>query len=134
MSDNYEDLPAQDAPSASLSVDAVKATISAKLYGELTNDDDTITERCIEAGMIRAEGFLSIVGRTLDLALPLHRDIARLLTVYELYVFNGDAKGGGEYLTAATDLVSVHYGDVEKARTTPPPAGAVAKPVRRPIS
>lgn len=132
MSDNYDNLPStQDAPSASLSVDAIKAAISAKLYSELTNDDNTIAERSIEAGIIRAEGFLAVVGKTLDLNLPLHRDIARLLTVYELYVYNGDAKGGSEYLTTATDLVSVHYGDVEKARTTPPPAGAVATPKRR---
>ena len=136
MSDPYDDLPAEPEPGASpasaLSIAAVKAAISAKLYDELTDGDDAVTERCIEAALIRAEGFLLVVGKKLDLSLPLHRDIGRLLTVYELYVYNGDAKGGGEYLTTATDLVSVHYGDLESARTTPPAAGALAKPRPRP--
>jgi len=140
MSDIYDDLPADpesgtpDASSASLSVDAVKAAISAKLYEELTDGDDAVTERCIESATVRAQGFLLVVGKTLDLSVPLHRDIARLLSVYELFVYNGDAKGGNEYLVAATDLVSVHYGDVGKARETPPPTGAVSRPERRALS
>lgn len=109
----------------------VKTALSAKLYDELTDGDDTVTDRCIEAGTLRAEGLFSVVKVTLDPEHPLHREIIRNLTIYEMFAFNGDSKGGKEYLTAATDLVSVNYGNVEAIQKSYAPIGAIKAPGRR---
>ncbi len=101
------------------------------LYGELTNGDDTVTETCIRNGVIRTKSLLQVVGKKFIPGLPLHRQIVRLLTIYEMYIYNGDEKGGHEYLVTATDLISDNYGSVESARTQGVPAGAIVKPNRK---
>ncbi|MDR1420631.1 MAG: hypothetical protein LBI86_09675 [Treponema sp.] len=130
----YSGLPAGPDPEGTavpfLAAADVKAAISAKLYDELTCGDDEITARSVEAAVIMEQSLLDVVKRKLCAALPLHREIGRLLSVYELYVYNGDEKGGREYLTAATDLISINYGDVGAAKTAVHAAGAVKKPDR----
>ncbi len=138
MGDFFDSLPTEpktqnkteESPGV-LTPGSIQAVISPKLYGELTNGDDTVTETCIRNGVIRTKSLLQVVGKKFIPGLPLHRQIVRLLTIYEMYIYNGDEKGGHEYLVTATDLISDNYGSVESARTQGVPAGAIVKPNRK---
>lgn len=137
MGDFFDNLPttpktqAKSEESPVLVPESIKAVISPKLYDELTNGDDTVTETCITLGVIRAKSLLQVVNKKFTPHLPLHRSIARLLTIYEMYIYNGDEQGGHEYLVTATDLISDNYGSVEAARQNGVPAGAIVKPKRK---
>jgi hypothetical protein len=133
--DEFDNLPespeTEPAENTFITAADIKAVISGKLYDELTCGDDAVTVRAIGAAVIREESMLSVLRVKLNPSLALHRIIGQRLTVYELYVYNGDEAGGHEYLKAATDLISVNYGDPDAAKASLHPAGALKKPVRK---
>lgn len=135
MSDPLPDLPpSPDSPEdPALTINQVKAALSAKLYDELTNGDDSITTHCIEAGTLRAQSLFAVVREVLDPTKAIHRQIVRNLTIYELFAFSGDSSGGKEFLEAATDMVSSNFGNLEAIEKNPPPTGAIRLPTRKAI-
>lgn len=134
MADMFDTLPTAPKTKALdgfITVENIKAKISAKLYDELTEGDDTVTAGCIAAAIVQEETLLSLVQKKLIPDLPLHREVGRLLTIYQMYVYNGDEEGGREYLVQASDLISTKYGNLDDAKKKLTPAGAVKKPRRK---
>ena len=145
MSDLILDLPtspteaqpvlqeAQDKNSTpySISVSDIQDYISPKLYRELSWDEnrtaDEVTEDCIERAKIFLATLLHLVGVEVNEYSKTQSEIVKALTVYELYLYNGDRYKAKSFLDKAEKLIENRYKSLEVAKNLSYPTCSVAK-------
>ena len=105
---------------AVVSVSDIKDFISPKLYGELSWDEnrsaDEVTLDCIEKATALAETMLHLVDEKLNKYSKTQAEIIKTLTVYELYLYNGDRYRAKGYMEKAERLISDRYRSIQKER------------------
>lgn len=119
-------------PAPDLTVDEIQNLISKKLYFELTgNNDETaenkITAECIGRAKTLTANLLHLVGVLFTLYSKTQRLIVSHLTIYELYLYNGDTTGAEKWLEKARDIISTRYKDIQKAKDERVPLAAITK-------
>lgn len=116
---------------APVSVSDIKDFISPKLYSELSWDEnrsaEEVTEDCIEKAAALAETMLHLVDEKLNGFSKTQAEIIKTLTVYELYMYNGDRYRAKGYMEKAEKLISDRYRSIEKEREAAIPFIAVSK-------
>ena len=122
----------QNSPNGfSISVSDIKDFISPKLYSELSWDEnrsaEEVTEDCIEKATALAETMLHLVDEKLNEYSKTQAEIIKTLTVYELYMYNGDRYRAKGYMEKAERLISDRYRSIEKEREAAIPFIAVSK-------
>ena len=141
MSDPLIDLPTKpddtlgtqsdDASLVCISVSDIKDYISPKLYRELSWDEnrtaDEVTADCIERAITFMETMLHLVGVEVNHFSKTQKEIAKALTVYELYLYNGDRYKAKSFLDKAERLISDRYKSIEKMHEEKHPAISIAK-------
>ncbi|MEL3908063.1 MAG: hypothetical protein P1P64_03480 [Treponemataceae bacterium] len=130
MSDPFSSLLSKPLASPDpISIDEIKDYISPKLYGELSWDEnrtaDDVTADCIVRATDFASGLLYLVKEELNLYSKTQREVIKALTVYELYLYNGDKEAGKGWLEKAERLINDRYGNVEAERENVAPVGAI---------
>ena len=143
MTDDYIDnLPSQDIGNNASALEApvititdIKAFISPKLYSELSWDEkresDEVTQSCIDDALTLAESLLHLVGVKLNLYSQTQQLVVKNLTIYQLYIYNGDRSKGKTYLERAEKIISDRYSSLEKERESASPVVSVTKKKRR---
>ncbi len=115
-----------------VSVADIKDFISPKLYGELSWDEnrsgDDVTQDCIDRAVVLTETLLHLVDQDLNLYSKTQREIVKTLTVYELYIYNGDKAKAKVYMDRAERLISNRYGSLKSKREDGVPVGAIRVP------
>ncbi|MEL3903504.1 MAG: hypothetical protein P1P63_00050 [Treponemataceae bacterium] len=136
MSDPFANLPAApparpntSTTPAEISLDDIKDYISPKLYSELSWDEsrsgDDVTKDCISRAIEFASGLLYLVKEELNLYSKTQREVVKALTVYELYLYNGDRRTANGWLEKAERLINDRYGNINAERENVSPVGAV---------
>lgn len=114
-----------------ITVSDIKDFISPKLYGELSWDEnrsaDEVTNDCIGRAETFAKTLLHLVGEELNLYSETQRSVVKTLTVYELYLYNGDRYKAQSYLDRAEKLISNRYRSLDKLRENGDAYCSVAK-------
>lgn len=99
--------------SPSVSIQDIKDFISPKLYGELAWDEnrtaDEVTADCIERGQTVAKALIEAAGQEFTLYSATQTLVVKMLTLAELYRYNGDKRGYERNFTEATTLVNKSY-------------------------
>lgn len=137
MSDPFANLPSTPAITSpaikqtqlEISVVDIKDYISPKLYSELSWDEnrnaDDVTKDCILRATDFAAGLLHLVKEELNLYSKTQREVIKALTVYELYLYNGDRETANGWLEKAERLINDRYGNVNAERENVSPVGAI---------
>lgn len=135
MSDPFANLPSTPAPPVTapqppeITVSDIKDFISPKLYGELSWDEnrsaDDVTKDCISRAVEFAKGLLCLVKEELNLFSKTQREVVKSLTVYELYLYNGDRNAADGWLEKAERLIKDRYGNMDAERENVAPVGAI---------
>ncbi len=122
----------QTTPAPSISVLDIQDFISPKLYSELSWDKereaDEVTKACIEQATIFTESLLQLVDQELNLYSKTQQEIIKTLTVYELYIYNGDRNKARVFMERAERLISNRYGSIESKRDEGVPVAAICLP------
>lgn len=108
-------------PAPPLEVEEIQSLISQKLYYELASTNDLLSESevvstCIARAENLARNLLHLVKKPFTLYSKTQRLITTHLTVYELYLYNGDIEGAEKWLEKANAIIGVRYGSIEKAK------------------
>ncbi|EFW38981.1 hypothetical protein [Treponema phagedenis] len=115
-----------------ISVFDIKNFISPKLYSELSWDEDRaadeVTQDCINRAEELAETLLHLVGEKINPFSRTQKEVLKILTVYELYTYNGDRIKAKEYMERAERLISDRYRSIEKEREAVLPEIALINP------
>ncbi len=144
MSDPFEALPdspngnasaaraSQRTQESSISVLDIQDFISPKLYSELSWDEnrsaDDVTKSCIDRALVVTETLLHLAGQALNLYSKTQKEVVKALTVYELYLYNGDKNSARSYMEKAERLISNRYGSLEHKRDEAVPVAAICLP------
>lgn len=126
--------PAQGEGSSSPQISAmdIRDFISPKLYQELSWDEnrsaDEVTADCIERAKNLTQTMLHLVQKDLNLFSATQREVVKTLTVYELYLYNGDRYRAKGYMEKAEKLISDRYNNLEKQRQASYPIISVTNP------
>lgn len=125
MSDPFANIPASPNGAStgaepSISVSDIKDFISPKLYSELSWDEDRtadeVTKDCIDRACVLTKTLLHLVNQEFNSFSKTQKEIIKTLTIYELYIYNGDKAKSRSYMERAERLISNRYGSIEKAR------------------
>ncbi len=115
-----------------VSIADIKDFISPKLYEELswaeTRSGDDVTQDCIDRAVVLTETLLHLVDQELNLYSKTQQEIVKTLTVYELYIYNGDKAKARIYMDRAERLISNRYGSLKSKREDGVPVGAIRVP------
>lgn len=101
-------------PAPAIEVDEIKEHISGKLFYELASNNDKLSEseivlECIKRAETLAVSLLNLVGVLFTLYSKTQRLVVCYLTIYELYLYNGDIEGANKWLDRANILISNRY-------------------------
>ncbi len=128
----YEQVPA--VVGTPVTAAEIKDRLSTRLYEQLADGSEDRVTIAMQRAVVRASAVYARLGRVLNLDVSIDREVAILLTIYELHLSLGNAEAGREYRIHAKDLIVATYGnypEAEKPLEEKPALGALTVPKRK---